>query len=164
MLVTAIASVLFQKIDLVDRQSLWQALQSHGVSDHPIWLLQCLRHEQWGEVHGDSDRSRVFKIRAGVRHGCVLSPRLFCAVLEWARSSWKDLVGTALGNGLRGLLELRFADDVLYFTKSKEEARRALDLLTAALGEVSLILNAEKTVIMTMEQPEPHRLAPATVA
>ena len=131
-----------------------------AISGHLIWLLQCLYHEQWGEVHGDSDRSRAFKIRAGVRQGCVLSPRLFCAVLEWARSSWKNLVGTAgfdLGDGLRRLLDLRFADDILLFTKSKEEAHYTLDLLIAALGEVGLIFNAEKTVIMTTEaQPPQH--------
>ena len=58
---------LSKAFDRVDWQALWKALQNHGVSGHLIWLLQCLYHEQWGEVHGDSDRSRAFKIRAGVR-------------------------------------------------------------------------------------------------
>ena len=75
-------------------------------------------------------------------------------------SSWKNLVGTAgfdLGDGLRRLLDLRFADDILLFTKCKEEAHYTLDLLIAALGEVGLILIAEKTVIMTTEaQPPQH--------
>ena len=76
-------------------------------------------------------------------------------------NSWKDLVGTAgfdLGDGLRQLLDLRFADDILLFTKSEEEARRTLDLLIAALGEVGLILNVEKTVVMTTEAQPPQHL------
>lgn len=152
---------LSKAFDRVEWRSLWKALRSHGVSDHLIWLLQCLYHEQRGEVQGDCGRSRVFKIHAGVRQGCVLSTRLFCWVLEWAMNSWKDLVGTAgfdLGDGLRQLLDLRFADDILLCTKSEEEARRTLDLLIAALGEVGLILNVEKTVVMTTEAQPPQHL------
>ena len=91
----------------------------------------------------------VGKNRAGVRQGCVLSPRLSWAVLEWGNESWKDLVGTAgfdFGDGLPRLLGRRLADDILRFTKSNEEARRTRDLLIAPLGEVGLILSAEKTV------------------
>ena len=50
---------LSKAFDRVEWRSVWKALRSHGVSDHLIWLLQCLYHEQRGEVQGDYGRSRV---------------------------------------------------------------------------------------------------------
>ena len=38
---------------------------------------------------GEWGRSRNFTITAGVKQGCVLSPRLFSATLEWALRGWK---------------------------------------------------------------------------
>ena len=45
--------------------------------------------EQKGKIKGDWGESRWFDISAGVRQGCVLSPRLFCSVLEWAMQRWR---------------------------------------------------------------------------
>jgi len=54
----------------------------HGVSQHLVWVLQCMYHGQSGKVREHIVDSRDFGIRAGVRQGRVLSPRLFCAVLD----------------------------------------------------------------------------------
>ena len=35
-----------------------------------------------GQISGHLDVSRQFCIKAGVRQGCVLSPRLFCSLLQ----------------------------------------------------------------------------------
>ena len=69
--------------DRVHWGSLWQALRQNEVSDHMVWILQCLDHDQVGTVRGSSGTSRPFDIRQGVRQGCVLSPRLFACVLQW---------------------------------------------------------------------------------
>ena len=72
------------------RQALWIALETHGVSQHLIWILQLLYDNQRGQVFTDSGESREFDIRRGVRQGCVLSPRLFCSVLEDACENGRD--------------------------------------------------------------------------
>ena len=64
----------------VQWRPLWQALQQQGLSAHMIWLLQSLYHNQVGEVQGEPD----CVIGAGACQGCVLSPRLFSAVLHFA--------------------------------------------------------------------------------
>ena len=75
---------LSKAFDRVHWPALWAALHDQGVSEHCIWLLQHIYDQQIGEVVGEWGRSRNFAITAGVKQGCVLSPRLFSATLEWA--------------------------------------------------------------------------------
>ena len=76
--------------------ALWSALAQHGVSAHLIWILQELYAGQLGVVRGDDgESSRLFQISGGVRQGCVLSPRLFCAVLQLAMGGWRRNVDAA---------------------------------------------------------------------
>ena len=112
----AISLDLSKAFDRIHWPSLWAALREHGVSEQLVWILNCLYQEQSGQVQGKAENSRDFDIFAGVRQGCVLSPRLFCCVLEWAMARWRKGVqssGFDLGDGLRRLLDLRFADAVL---------------------------------------------------
>ena len=104
-------------------------------------------------------RSRNFTITARVKQGCVLSPRLFSATLEWALRGWKNVsqgAGIDLRDGLPNLIELRFADDILLFANSGPEAAQLLDKLIVAVGRAGLILNAAKSVVLTNQaQPPP---------
>ena len=80
---------LSKSFDHVHWGSLWQALRQHEVSNHMVWILQCLYHDQVGTVPSSSGTSHPSDIRQGVRQGCVLSPRLFACVLQWALRSWR---------------------------------------------------------------------------
>ena len=78
----------------------------------------------YGQHVGDFGRNDQFPITGGVRQGCVLSPRLFCAVLEFAMRKWMHAVGQAgidLMDGGPNLFDLRFADDILIFARSRHE-------------------------------------------
>ena len=75
-----------------------------SISDHMIWLLQNLYNKQTEQIVGTNESRRLFDIKRGVRQGCVLSPRLFCAVLEMAMGMWRGTVGRLgvdLGEPLR---------------------------------------------------------------
>ena len=81
-------------------------------------ILQCLYYGQTGVFKKRDVDSCGFDIRGGVRQGCVLSPRLFSAVLEMALSSWRakmEAEGLSLEDSLEPLLDLQFADDILVF-------------------------------------------------
>ena len=108
-------------------------------------------------MRGDWGNSDTFNIRAGVRQGCALSPRLFCCLLQWAMEKWRTKVGDLgldLDDTWMPLVDLRYADDILLFGTSDIEVCQLLDMLMQELPEVGLILNASKTVALTtMSQP-----------
>ena len=145
-----ISLALPKAFDRVYWESLWQAVGDHGVSPYLVWILQNLYFQQCGKIVGSMEDSVEFDIAAGVRQGCVLSPRLFCSELEWALSKWRaqcNGVGYDFQDGGASLLDLRFADDILIFAKSYEEIGLVLDMLVDALRQVGLVLNAGKTKI-----------------
>ena len=112
---------LSKAFDRVDWKALWAALRDRGISPHMIWIIQRLYSEQVGQVTTPTESSKEFPIKAGVRQGCVLSPRLFCAVLEWAMHDWKQSghhFGIQLQRNVQALTDLRFADDI-YCSRSR---------------------------------------------
>ena len=68
---------LSKAFDRANWNALWLALRDHGVSDQLIWILQWIYSNQLGEVQGEHSNNNPFPIHAGVRQGCVLSPRFF---------------------------------------------------------------------------------------
>ena len=131
---------------------------------HLIWLLQMTYANQKGQVVSNNDKSHEFDICAGVRQGCVLSPRLFCSVLQLAMGRWRSRVehlGLNLGDGMSHLLDLRFADDILLFGESAQVVGSMLDALVTCLGQVGLKLNASKTKVLTTQAQPPSTLTNA---
>ena len=109
---------LSNAFDKVKWENLWEALSEHGVSDHMLWVLQCIHYGQIGRVGDNNADGGPFCIRGGVRQRCVLSPRLFLCVLEVALGCWRRGVrnaGVDFPDGMRTLLDLRFTDDILLF-------------------------------------------------
>ena len=109
---------LSNAFDTVKWDTLWDALRRQNISHQLIWILQCFYHDQTSVVCDGAGASRKFDILCGVRQGCVLSPRLFCAALELAMSEWRAANpqgGIDLADVLVRLPDLRFADDVLIF-------------------------------------------------
>ena len=153
---------LSKAFDRAHWPALWAALLEQGVSQHLIWILQRVYYGQHGEIVGNFGPSDQFPITRGVRQGCVLSPRLFCAVLEFAMRKWRHAVGQAgidLMDGGPNLLDLRFADDIIICARSRHELGQLVDSLTIHLEQVGLLLNADKTVVLTNEAQPPPILA-----
>ena len=66
--------------------------------------------------------------------------------------------GIDLEDGDSKLLDLRFADDILLFARTKAEAIFMLETLMEELACVGLCLNASKTVVLTNEAQPPSCL------
>ena len=65
-------------------------------------------------------------------------------------------VGFDLMDGGPNLFDLRFADDILVFGRSRVEAGSLLDALVKHLDRVGLRSNPDKTVVITNEAQPPH--------
>ena len=126
-----------------------KALVDEGTPVHLVWILQCIYFGQYGEVAGGMRQSGKFNITQAVRQGCVLTPRLFCSVLQWAMGEWKAAVRKM--DGGPNLLDLCFADDILIFAQSRVEAGNFLDGLVTQLDRVGLILHPQKKMVITNE-------------
>ena len=149
---------LSNAFDTVKWDTLWEALRRQNISHQLIWILQCLYHDQTSVVCDGAGASRKFDILCGVRQGCLLSPRLFCAALELAMSEWRAANpqgGIDLADVLVRLLDLRLADDVLIFANTKEKAQNLLDSLVRHLAAAGLMLNTSNTVALTTEAQPP---------
>ena len=77
----------------------------------------------------------------------VISPKLFTAALQWVM---KSLDGDDKGVRVDGkfLSNLRFADDIVIFSRSTTEAQAMLGELNEAGRKIGLRINRKKTQFM----------------
>ena len=140
--------------DMIDHDSIWQALHEQGVQEHYIDILKKLYKGQSGQVIDGQDCSRKFTIERGSRQGDPISPLLFNSVLEMAmrkaKMKWAhNGAGFPIVEGEERLSNLRFADDVMVFATSLPEARDMLADLMKEAGEVGLEVHLGKTSFLS---------------
>jgi len=137
---------LRKAFDRVEQDALFLALEAQGVSSSYRYLLQQIYKDQIGVLSDDIS----FGIDRGVRQGDILSPILFNSVLEKALADWKMKIkscGFYLKESFNQepLTNIRFADDLLVFGKTLEEAVYMLECLVASFSNFGLELNVKKT-------------------
>ena len=128
-----IATIDFTKaFDSINHKSIWKALKSCGINHENISLLKKIYKDQKASVQTDVE-SNVFEIKKGTKQGDPLSSLLFNMVLQKAleddipRYQKKKGMGVYLSNHDHDCLtNLRFADDVLLFTTSKEQLQKMM--------------------------------------
>ncbi|KAK6741808.1 hypothetical protein RB195_009591 [Necator americanus] len=92
-------------------------------------------------------RPLTITIGKGVRQGDTISPKLFTAALQWIMKSlsWEERGIRVDG---RFLSNLRFADDIVLFSSSTNEAETMLNELNEAGKRIGLRINRKKTQFM----------------
>ena len=88
--------------DSVHRMSLWKVLQSNGIPPKLINLVKSLYDEGLCAVRlpGPVGTSRQFKVKTGVRQGCILSPLLFNLAIDWVmRQTLLETDGAVISEG-----------------------------------------------------------------
>ena len=99
----------------VDREALWNILRMYGMPDKIIHLIENLYKDSECTVLVDGEPTAPFKVKTGVRQGCILSPILFCIAIDFVMKSHIAISsGIAwTGNNTR-LGDLDFADIYAY--------------------------------------------------
>ena len=90
-----------------------------------------------------------FEVRKGVRQGCILSPYLFNMYSEYIlrRVEFEDNIGVKVGG--RTINNLQYADETTILAENKEDMGKLLKKLKEESKKARLMLNLQKTKIMT---------------
>ena len=95
-----------------------------------------------------------------MKQGDVISPILFNCALEVVFSRWKTKMqdqGWLLHTNAERLTNIRYADDILIFAKSRQEVQFMIQELMKDLQEVGLILHMDKSKVLTSSDTANHQ-------
>src|SRR6218665_881645 len=140
--------------DCINHELLWKTLLEMGIPKHLIQLLKGLYEDQSAVIRtefGDTDR---FKIKNGVRQGCILSPFLFNLYAERIMRK-AEMAEAKEGVKIAGrtLNNLRYADDTTLMAGKIADLAKLIRRLMRESEKVGLYSNIKKTKIMSRQQP-----------
>lgn len=139
--------------DCVDHGSLWRVLLEMGVPLHLVLLMRQLYTEQEAAVRTEDGDSEWFKVKKGVRQGCILSPYLFNLFAEYImrKANLEDCCkGVRIGG--MSLTNIRYADDTTLLAESSLDLTKAIKRVKEESERMGLYLNMKKTKIMTTSE------------
>ncbi|KAK6736283.1 hypothetical protein RB195_019139 [Necator americanus] len=144
--IQTVSRVIEKAFDSVETNAILSALVDQGVDDSYVRTLancydRCTTRIQL--FH----RPLTIPIGKGVRQSDTISPKLFVAALQWIMKSlpWEERGIRVDG---RFLLNLRFADDIVLFSSSTNEAETMLNELNESGKRIGLRINRKKTQFM----------------
>ena len=136
--------------DRVYHEQIMRRIERAGMDAKDRRLISNLYYEQTASIQFGDTYSEEFKVKRGVRQGCVLSPKLFNVYTEDIFEDSEELTGIVIG-GLN-ITSLRFADDTLLMAESEEELQRIVDAVREASLERGLRMNVKKTKTMVIRR------------
>ena len=147
---TTVAFIDFKAaFDSASRQSIWNILESLGLSPKLVTTLKAMYNDSSSAVRVYDSISRAFVINSGVRQGSILAPFLFRLLID-------HIMLTALSSGNYGLAlddmtipDLDFADDIALLDDNIQDMQGLLDAVMLVSQHCGLLINTSKTEYMT---------------
>ena len=148
----------FQKaFDSLTRNSLPLILRAYNVPEMLITAVMALYNNTSAAVITPDGLTDTFPTSSGVLQGDTLAPFLFVLVLDWVlRTSLSSKDGyvlckrTSSRHQEKRLALLSYADDLALLASSAENAQRMLNALAETSSRVGLVINVEKTKVLTV--------------
>ena len=137
--------------DSVDRETLWKIMRHYGIPSKIVELIKEMYDGTSCKVIHDGMLSESFKIKTGVRQGCLLSPFLFILVVDWLM---KEIV-KGRRNGVQWtpftqLDDLDYADDLALISHRKDQMQAKTSDLDKLSRSVGLQIHAGKSKVLRM--------------
>ena len=136
----------FQKaFDSVHRESLWSIMQSYGIPCKMVRVIADIYESFKCAVIDGSETSDWFKIKSGVKQGCVMSGFLFLLALDWImRKVTADKRRGIQWNFTTVLEDLDFADNIALLLSKFNDTHKKIGRLAEEAARVGLKLNVRK--------------------
>lgn len=136
--------------DRVDRRLMWEILEEYGVDRHLIGAISSLYSDSMSYVRILGRKSEPFRVGAGLRQGCVLSPLLFIIYMD--RIGRRSLGQERVTIGSASVSHLLFADDLAILAPSQSDLRRALERFSLECEAASMRINVAKTETLVISR------------
>lgn len=150
--------------DCVNWNKMWSIMAEMGVPNHLVWLLKKLYGNNTTSVRINNTYSKQFRLGAGVRQGCVVSPLLFNIYSEYIMRSVFENWNGGITVGGRRINNLRYADDTLILAASKKELEQIMQRLSTISQQFGLKINIKKTKVMIIDRARNNQPEVSSVA
>lgn len=135
--------------DSIPRNLLFQKLVDSGVSPEFVRKLKILYENVNACVKiGGKNTTETFPCPSGLRQGCILSSTLFISFLNDIEDWFITNNVTALRLGIRRMIVMLFADDLVIVDKTIPGLQEKLNLLADYCEKWGVIVNSDKTKVM----------------
>ena len=136
--------------DKVDRGLLWQVIDAYEVRGRLARAVKSLYVGCEACVRVLGENSEWFKVKQGVRQGCVMSPWLFNIFID--NTIWEARESFVGGVELREntVQLLLFADDLLLVAEEEEDAQTNLRVIKEVMQKWRLKINQKRTNVMAV--------------
>ncbi|XP_037872508.1 uncharacterized protein LOC119629720 [Bombyx mori] len=147
--------------DTISHDAIWEALDKCQVHDKYKNVLKNIYDKSTSCVKLEN-RGPEIPILRGVRQGDPLSPKIFIAVLHniFEELKWKN-EGLKICN--QYLSHLRFADDIVLLADNSRKLEKMINQLNVQSKRVGLLMNKDKTKVMTNSVKHPIKLEGKTL-
>ena len=137
--------------DRVKHSKVRECLSEIRMDDKDLQIIAKLYWEQSASVRTESGITSEFKIKKGVRQGCVLSPNLFKLYTEKMFREVEDMKGVNIGGV--NINNLRCVDDAGDFRRKTYHLHFTFTFCTVLLAEVPMFLQALLTAVNEKGKP-----------
>ena len=140
----------FEKaFDSVHHSTLWRILESYGFPQKVINILKDMYADNQCSVKHNGQLSDWFRVKSGVRQGCVISPMLFLVVIDWImKTATSDKPRGIVWNAFDNLEDEDFADDIALVSHTHKSMQEKTNRVEEMAKLVGLKVNHAKTKIM----------------
>ena len=139
--------------DRVKHTKMIECLQEIGIDDKDLQIITKLYWEQTAVVRTGSRVTSEFKIKKGVRQGCILSPSLFNLYTEQIFREVEDMQGVMVGGV--NINNLRYADDTALIAESAADLQELINAVNDKGKPYGMEMNVEKTKSMVVSKMSP---------
>ena len=135
--------------DRVWHAALRTTMHKYNIGANLITIIKILYEKATSAVLYNGNTGDWFRITAGVRQGCLLSPTLFNIFLEKIMTDALENHEGTVKIGGRTITNLRFADDIDGLAGKKEELENLVKKVETTSTAYGMEVSPEKTKIMS---------------